>query len=163
MDDIDIVNIYNKLKTISNNIKNNDTKRDKYNQSGGSGIFVLLNPIFSVFTGVARGVVAVTIGLVPTLFTPPNISREVINEDGSVETHKALPYYTKDQAGLGLLWKYLWWCLKTTLYIIIFAFGGIGITIVAIFYMYMKLFTKFGQINNRTATDSNDVGKPLSS
>ena len=35
MEDIDIVSIYNKLKTISNNIKKNDTKNYEVRKKSG--------------------------------------------------------------------------------------------------------------------------------
>lgn len=45
--------------------------------------------------------------------------------------------------GKGLLWKYIWWCGKVALYLVLFTMGGFVITIVGIIYVYRKLYKNF--------------------
>ena len=45
----------------------------------------------------------------------------------------------------GLFWRYVWWCIKSVTYLMIFAIGGPVITIIGVFFLYKNLGTKFGE------------------
>ena len=45
----------------------------------------------------------------------------------------------------GAFWRYIWWCIKSVCYLMIFAMGGPIITIIGIFFLYKNLASKFGE------------------
>jgi hypothetical protein len=53
-----------------------------------------------------------------------------------------------DGKSRGLFWKYMWWCVKISIYLAIFSIGGIGLTMMGIIYIYFKLFRKITQPTN---------------
>lgn len=46
------------------------------------------------------------------------------------------------QAGQGLFWKYLWWCLKVAGYLVVFSFGGPLLILIGVIMLYMNLAKK---------------------
>ena len=42
----------------------------------------------------------------------------------------------------GYGWKYLYWCFKTVIYLVIFCFGGPIVILIGIIYLYSTLFGK---------------------
>lgn len=48
--------------------------------------------------------------------------------------------------GEGNFWKYLVFCIKTSLYLVIFALGGFWFTLLGIGYVYSKLASKFSEM-----------------
>ena len=45
--------------------------------------------------------------------------------------------------GQGYFYKFIWFCLKTSFYLVIFALGGFWVTLLAIGFIYIKLASKF--------------------
>ena len=60
--------------------------------------------------------------------------------------------------GQGIFWKYLWWCIKTSFYLAIFALGGIGFSLVGVVMIYKKLFSRFS-VATKDDDDVRDVEK----
>lgn len=46
------------------------------------------------------------------------------------------------QTGQGLLWKYMWWCLKVAFYLVVFSFGGPLLILIGIIMLYSNLARK---------------------
>lgn len=61
-----------------------------------------------------------------------------------------------DGKSRGLLWKYMWWCIKISVYLAIFSIGGIGLTFLAIIYIYFKLYRKLTDPSNEDK-DSREI------
>lgn len=49
----------------------------------------------------------------------------------------------------GLAWKYIYWCIKTVIYLIIFCFGGPIVILIGIIYLYSSLFKKLSVRNDK--------------
>ena len=116
----------------------------KTHQSGGF-VFMLLSPIFNIFIKVATAL----IGLIPKimiLLFKPSLR---YNPTG---VFKYIPY---TKSGEGYLLKYLYWCIKISLFLCLFALGGVGITVAGIIFLYYKLFSEFKTVNNKSANNNN--------
>ena len=50
------------------------------------------------------------------------------------------------KAGQGLLWKYMWWCLKVAFYLVVFAFGGPLLILIGIIMLYSNLAKKVSSL-----------------
>ena len=71
-------------------------------------------------------------------------------------------FYIRDEKGnltlpytdvnTGIFWKFLYVTLKIGLYLVIFALGGIGVTVFGMGYLYTKLFKEF----TKKKTDINE-------
>jgi hypothetical protein len=118
-----------------------DYGNKRYEQSGGfiDIIFWLLAPFIAAISFVCNLFIntwKVTFG---TFFIP------IHTELGETKIGPS--------PGQGYFWKYAWWCIKTGLYLVIFALGGIGFSLVGVLMIYKKLFSKFS-----TATkDDKDI------
>lgn len=53
------------------------------------------------------------------------------------------------QAGQGLLWKYMWWCLKVAGYLVVFSFGGPLLILIGIIMLYSNLAKKIGTLKSK--------------
>ena len=53
------------------------------------------------------------------------------------------------QAGQGLLWKYMWWCLKVAGYLVVFSFGGPLLILIGIIMLYSNLAKKLGTLKTK--------------
>ena len=135
---------------ILNEIKKNSDKID-YNQRGGF-VFSLIAYALDVFKDVAKGIAKGLYALGPWLvnghiFIKTDEVKK--DEDGHPlrDAKGELIYKKRFSPGVpegeGNLWKYLWFCIKTSLYLVIFALGGFWVTILAIVFIYTKLAGKF--------------------
>lgn len=109
----------------------NEKERIKYEQSGGfvDILFFLLTPFIVIINFIFEFI----INLKDVLFSEYLIP--VRRENGDIMLGAP--------EGQGYFWKYLWWCIKTSLYLVVFALGGIGVSLVGVLMVYKKLFSKF--------------------
>lgn len=115
-----ILDLQNKLHTTSN----------KPIQQGGF-VFGLLGAIFNVFKLVLKLLITLIIFLMKKFFM-----FYIRDKDGKL----TWPYATyKD----GLFWKFLGICLKVGFYLVVFALGGISVTIYGLIYLYTRLISEF--------------------
>ena len=56
------------------------------------------------------------------------------------------------ETGKGLLWKYMWWCLKVAFYLVVFSFGGPLLILIGIIMLYSNLAKKVSTLK----TDAED-------
>lgn len=108
-----------------------EKERIRYEQSGGfvDILFFLLTP----FIAIIKVIFDFIINLKDVLFSENLIP--IRRENGDIMLGAP--------EGQGYFWKYLWWCIKTSLYLVIFALGGIGFSLVGVLLVYKKLFKKF--------------------
>ena len=109
----------------------NEKERIRYEQSGGfvDILFFLLTPFIVIINFIFEFI----INLKDVLFSEYLIP--VRRENGDIMLGAP--------EGQGYFWKYLWWCIKTSLYLVVFALGGIGVSLVGVLMVYKKLFSKF--------------------
>lgn len=131
---------------ILNEIHKNSDKID-YNQSGGF-VFSLIASAVEVIKDVVKAIGRGIWALGPWL-----VKGHIWVQTGEVKRDKEgqprrdpdgkLLYKTKFSPGTpdgeGNLWKYLWFCIKTSLYLVIFALGGFWVTLGGIVYLYSKI------------------------
>ena len=108
-----------------------EVKRITYEQSGGfiEVLYFLLMPFIFILKLVKDFFLTFKDAVFGYYFVP------VFKRNGS--------WTLGNPDGQGLIWKYIWWCLKTSFYLVIFSLGGIGVTFVGMFMVYKKLFKKF--------------------
>ena len=148
---MDIVNAIKDIKDTERKIREIDetNKKPRFNQSGGLGIFVLISSIGNLFVTIISGF----IGLFPKLLKlllKPSVKRAT-KEESEVIKNPLLRFFARipkpyTKSGEGYLWKYLWFCLKTSFYLVMFALGGIIITIFGLVYIYRKLYKDYTKI-----------------
>ena len=131
---------------ILNEIHKNSDKID-YNQSGGF-VFSLIASAVEVIKDVVKAIGKGIWAIGPWL-----VKGHIWVQTGEVKRDKEgqprrdaygkLIYKTKFSPGTpegeGNLWKYLWFCLKTSLYLVIFALGGFWVTLGGVVYLYTKI------------------------
>lgn len=62
------------------------------------------------------------------------------------------------EAGQGLLWKYMWWCLKVAGYLVVFSFGGPLLILIGIIMLYSNLAKKISTLKSKQ--ELNDEENP---
>ena len=157
---MDIVNTINEIQETAKkiNIINEHNKNNERPVQSGGFVFSLIASIGELFILVVRGIIK---GLFLTgrlLFKPSYKikSKEEAEEirNPIVRFFSRIPKpYTKD--GEGYLWKYLWFCIKVSFFLVIFAFGGIIVTIVGLLYIYRKLYKDYTKIEPYQPMGSN--------
>lgn len=131
---------------ILNEIKKNSDKID-YNQTGGF-VFSLIASAVDVFKevtkAIAKGLWAFTPWLIKAkLYVKTNEPEVDENGQPKRDAFGKIIYKKKfspsTPEGEGNLWKYLWFCIKTSLYLVIFALGGFWVTLGGVIYLYTKI------------------------
>jgi hypothetical protein len=119
----------------------NTNKRIRYEQSGGfvDILFFLLTPFIAIISFIFNFVITLKDMLFSEYLIP------IKKENGDIKFGSP--------EGQGYFWSYLWWCIKTSLYLVIFALGGIGFSLVGVLMVYKKLFSKF----NISTKDDKDI------
>lgn len=103
------------------------------NQKGGF-VFGLIAKVPELFFGVLGFIKNLVVGGWSWLFNF-NVYRYKKNADGTYKSN----FSPHSIPGEGNVWKYLWWCIKTSFYVILFALGGFWVTIIGIIYLYSNL------------------------
>jgi hypothetical protein len=110
---------------------------DNINQKGGGEMIgTLIVGVTGVFFGVVSFIINLLISIAKTVF----FFRFDTNNKWGIFPR----IHTKD--GEGYIWKYIYICLKVSLYLCIFALGGFWITIFGIGYLYSKLSGHLGTL-----------------
>lgn len=119
--------------------KNQNNK--KFVQQGGfaSLLFGAFSTIMGVISGIAGGLVQV----IPRLITPPVFYKE--NTDTGKKEF-TFPYYPDYLNGYGLLWKFLYHCIKISMFIVVGIYGGISLVFMGVLYLFNRLFSELTNI-----------------
>ena len=120
------------IANVSNivDMSNQLTSNRRPIQKGGM-VFDLLFYIALPFKFIAELILKILGKIAPTLF-----GFYIRDEKGSL----TLPYTDTNN---GLFWKFLYVTLKIGLYLVVFAVGGLGVTVFGMGYLYTKLFSQF--------------------
>ena len=148
---MDIVNTINEIQETAKkiNIINENNKNNKRSIQSGGFVFGLIASIGDLFILVVRGIIK---GLILTarLLFKPSIKRKSKEQAEEIKNpilrlFARIPKpYTKE--GEGYLWKYLWFCIKVSFFLVMFALGGIIVTIFGLLYIYRKLYKDYTKI-----------------
>jgi len=147
---MDIVNTINEIQETAKkfNIINENNKNSRPIQSGGF-VFGLIASIGDLFIMVVRAIVK-GFSLIGRLLFKPSIKIRSKEEAAEIKNpilrfFSRVPRpYTKE--GEGYLWKYLWFCIKVSFFLVMFALGGVIITIFGLVYIYRKLYKDYTRI-----------------
>ena len=60
------------------------------------------------------------------------------------------------KTGQGLLWKYMWWCLKVAFYLVVFSFGGPLLILIGIIMLYSNLAKKVSTLKTDKEMEEED-------
>lgn len=61
------------------------------------------------------------------------------------------------QSGQGLLWKYMWWCLKVAGYLVVFSFGGPLLILIGIIMLYTNVAKKISTLKSKQELDDEET------
>ena len=64
------------------------------------------------------------------------------------------------KANEGQLWRYIRICVKASLFLCIFALGGVIVTVFGVLYLYTKLFKHFSKLNKKDDLSDEPNKKP---
>ena len=122
-------------------------------QTGGY-VFDLIPSMTSVFAEAAEfiGKFFVKSGRVLFKFNIWKVSRD---KDGNEYAYPS-PHL---KANEGQLWRYLRICVKASLFLCIFALGGVIVTVFGVLYLYTRLFKHFGKLNKKGDLSDEPVKK----
>ena len=101
---------------------------DKYNQNGG--VLTAAAIIGQILIAIGKYIVDKLIELFYFLF-------------GASISEYYIPYL---KPGEGNFYKFVWLAIRAGVVLVIFAFGGPLITLIAVFFMYKTLFAKFSEM-----------------
>ena len=110
----------------------------RYKQKGGTPAAVvaisdiILNIVKSIFKNLYSGIKGI-IRIWPQDVKPPNFSPAQLLPNNN------------ERFEWGLLWIYLWNCVRIAMFLVIFTFGGPLLIVIGIIYIYSKLATKFSE------------------
>ena len=62
------------------------------------------------------------------------------------------------ETGKGLLWKYMWWCLKVAFYLVVFSFGGPLLILIGIIMLYSNLALKVSTLKTEAEEKEEESG-----
>ena len=129
------------IANVSNilDMSNQLTSNRRPIQKGGQ-VFNLLFYLVLPFKFVAELIIKILGKLLPSL-----LAFYIRDEKGNL----TLPYTDSNS---GLFWKFLYVTLKIGLYLVVFAVGGLGVTVFGMGYLYTKLFSQF----TKKKTDINE-------
>ena len=154
------------VKKIVNNEK--DSLENKI-QTGGY-VFNLIPFMTQAFARVVQFIGGIFIKLFPFLFKFNLFKlgrRPKKDDEGNVkkdETGKVVyedvPLFRPHlKPGEGNFWRYLKFCAKVSIYLCIFALGGILVTVFGLIYLYSKLAKHFGKLGKRGDLSDNKPEK----
>lgn len=139
--------------------KNNETQEL---QSGGY-VFSLIPSMTEAFAKVTEAIGKFFVAAYPVLFKFNLFKlgkRPQKDENGKIQKDDAGKIIYEDVAlfrphlknGEGNFWRYLKFCAKISMYLCIFALGGILVTVFGLIYLYTKLAKHFNKLGKRGDT-----------
>ena len=108
------------------------------------------------FAGVAATIGKFTVNIVISIF---KALYSALRSTFQIQWSDKYPKWNLQKWKYGHLWIYMWLCVKTCLYLIIFVFGGPVVIVFGIAYLYMKLYSKLGERNDAKDTGSKNNTK----
>ena len=127
-------------------IKDFDRIRKKPIQKGGF-VFSLIASITEVMMKAVVSIGGFFFNIKEWLFNIQTRKTYIDTETGEEKSKFSLGWVE----GEGNVWKFLWFCVKTSLYLVIFALGGFWFTLLGIVYVYSKLVGKFSEMQGNNS------------
>ena len=130
-------------------IKDFDRIRNKPIQKGGF-VFPLIASITEVMMKAVVSIGGFFFNIKEWLFNIQTRKTYIDTETGQEKSKFSLGWVE----GEGNVWKFLWFCVKTSLYLVIFALGGFWFTLLGIVYVYSKLVGKFSEMQGSGSNEN---------
>ena len=125
----ELIEEFNKIRNDSNEL----------NVQKGGYVFGLIPKIKDLFFGVIK-----VLGFILSPLKLPLFGFKWFEKVNDPQTGREKIHYTLFiPPGQGYFYKFIWFCLKTSFYLVIFALGGFWVTLLAIGFVYLKLASKF--------------------
>ena len=146
---MDIQHLLECILSVDSSLSSKITKNGLREQKGG--LMFIGYMIKQILTLVFEYIL---LPLVQLIFQFPSFKREVPGKDdqgNDIMVQKwrtkfgfiPWPEYTPELDGTGYLWRYLWFCLKFTIGIIIGLLGGIYLVLAGMVYLVVKILKDF--------------------
>tara|TARA_B100000242_G_scaffold182831_1_gene131308 strand:- start:479 stop:1000 length:522 start_codon:yes stop_codon:yes gene_type:complete len=156
------------VKRLVNSEEDRGIDNNNIVQQGGY-VFGLIPAMGRLFAAAVKAIGRMFVALYPILFKFHlyKLGKKPVKDDeGNVKIDEATGEVQYENVpllrphikpGEGNLWKYLKFCAKISIYLCIFALGGIIVTVFGIIYLYSKLAKHFGKLGVRgdTSDESN--------
>jgi hypothetical protein len=144
------------VKKLINIVEPNKSQEYSENtiQSGGY-VFNLIPAMTAVFAAAVEFIGKFFVKSARVLFKF-NIWKVSRDKDGN-EFAYVSPHL---KANEGQLWRYIRICVKASLFLCIFALGGVIVTVFGVLYLYTKLFKHFGKLNKKDDLSDEPNKKP---
>ena len=158
------------VKRLVNNEEDRSINNKDIVQQGGY-VFGLIPAMGRLFAAAVKAIGNMFVALYPILFKFHLFKlgkKPVKDDEGNVQIDEAtgevqyenVPLFRPHiKPGEGNLWKYLKFCAKVSLYMCIFALGGILVTVFGLIYLYSKLAKHFGKLGVRGDTSDEPTKK----
>lgn len=161
--------LINNVKRLVNNDDDSNINQNEIVQKGGY-VFNLIAFMTQVFARAVEAIGKFLVASYPVLFKFHLYKlgkRPKKDDEGNIEVDAAGEIVYEDiplfrphlKQGQGNFWKYLKFCAKISLYLCIFALGGILVTVFGLLYLYSKLAKHFGKLGKRGDTSDEDPKK----
>ena len=125
----ELIEEFDKIRSDSN----------KLNVQKGGFVFNLIPKIKDLFFAVIK-----VLGIILSPLKLPLFGFRTFKITNDPQTGMETIHYTLFiPPGQGYFYKFIWFCLKTSFYLVIFALGGFWVTLLAIGFVYLKLASKF--------------------
>ena len=104
-----------------------------YKQSGG---------VVSLIATIGMYIMQVVINVCYGLFNMLTVVGRLYPKDGTDSM-----FDLQNGWNVGLIWKFIWFSIKSSFFLLIFCIGGPVVIIIGIIYLYKNIFEKFGERN----------------
>lgn len=104
-----------------------------YQQSGG---------VVSLIATIGKYIVQVVINVMYGLFNMLAAVGKLYPKEGTSSM-----FDLQNGWEVGLIWKFLWFSLKSSFFLLIFCIGGPVVIMIGIIYLYKNIYEKFGERN----------------
>lgn len=122
-------------------------EKQQYVQSGGFGLVMVITKIGEFLLIIVMKILEALKNLFMALFRfRPELSLQ-------------FPFIFAADKGESLFFKFCWLAVKAGFYLVVFAFGGPLIALIAIGFMYKSLFAKFKELKKEDDEPEGDENK----
>ena len=122
--------------------QHNNLKKKSYIQSGG---------LPGTVAKIGEYLIIIVMYILTGIY---NLSQKLFNFEVGL-TNK-FPFIFSSEPGEALFFKFFWLAVKSGLCLVVFAFGGPIITLVAVGFMYQQLFKKFNKLKKMEKEGNED-------
>jgi hypothetical protein len=132
------------LEDVKKLVNNNKENNNGNNGQTGGYVFDLIPSMAGAFMGAVEFIGKFFVKAFPILFKF-NIFKVARRKDGTKYAYPSPHLKTNE----GQFWRYLRICVRASLFLCIFALGGVIVTVFGIVYLYTRLFKHFNKLNKK--------------